>query len=159
MKVASFSHGFLGGISLGNLLLLCPRYFLESHFNEKSIAKFNSVHSPLTMVLFIISLWSVFDRYDISHLDSSHCFDLILNRKRCVVIVIYMIGLTLHCLSVELDEKIFLQILPRSKDIGFWMVLNAASAFMALLGWFFVTFFPFTDMLKLHLENMKKYDG
>jgi len=114
-------------------------------------------------ILCVVCIISVFDRYDVSHIDFMHLKELVKRRKSSVVLIIYVACLIVHLVTARVDDKLGLMaynisnLTMTQSELQYWTNLSYWRAILATFGWVIVGSTPSEDLYYIHLKNMEKY--
>ncbi|KAK4886885.1 hypothetical protein RN001_003156 [Aquatica leii] len=158
-------HGLLGGMALGHYLYF---YSIEWQLHEEQLdhyAQFCNLYTSLFFGFCIISMVSVFDRYDISHISIMRLPTMFKTRKSLILVIIYTVCFLIHLSTADLDDKISLisnrynvtYINITDSEWKQWSNLSYWRNVFAIFAWIILALFRSEDLFYNHLKTMEKY--
>uniref|UniRef100_A0A1B6EGB3 Uncharacterized protein n=1 Tax=Clastoptera arizonana TaxID=38151 RepID=A0A1B6EGB3_9HEMI len=169
--ISGICFGLLGGIAVFQLILAFSLsmgmdgseglVFLESYSKIARIA-------PIAFyILLAFCIVSVFDRFDLAHLDMNHCIELLAYRQSWAIAIIYILVLlsTLMCAYYDdllilypHDKSFTLNKYQLSQSLYEWQLWNTCRTILAVVGWVVFSLTMPDDLLLHHLQNIKQYE-
>ncbi|XP_039277994.1 transmembrane protein 237-like [Nilaparvata lugens] len=170
--LSTICFGLLGGVALMQSFLSYG--YLQSNNKVEDLFMFMESYTifarvaPTTFyILLAVCIVAVFDRFDLAHLDLTHCTDTMFNRQGWFLLIIYLLTLLLTLWSAELDDMLMLY--PHDKSftknreelynkLSQWHTLNVCRCIFAMLGWLVISITEPEDLLLQHLKAIKQFD-
>ncbi|XP_073997410.1 uncharacterized protein isoform X2 [Rhodnius prolixus] len=170
--MSKICFGILAGIAVYDLVLL--HFHLKITRNRSTLEKFLDMYSPSSFlitkcyhIILTICLITLFDWFDLAHMNLQHFADTLNFRRIWVVTIIYLAALFAALYNFSSDDLMILydnvkQDIKDSEDIDytiyFWMVAKKVCCWCCLIGWIFIALTNNEDLFLIHLMAMKKYD-
>lgn len=107
--ISMLCHGLLAGLAMGHMLYV-SMVQQDVKDREASIydysAGFTTAYTWIFYLLCAICIVSIFEKYDLGHLDTQHCLDLVYQKKGSILMVVYVAAIVAHLMNVRMDEYI-----------------------------------------------------
>ncbi|XP_014469192.1 PREDICTED: uncharacterized protein LOC106741572 [Dinoponera quadriceps] len=165
-------QGLLGGMALLHFVML--RVFFSTSMDfVSSYSVFSEVYTNVFSFLIALCVISVFDKFDLTRLDTDHLREIYTDHARSAIAVpLYLVTFGLHQASSRTDDRLAVArycdinetIWSNSTtletfldELDGWQKVTLSKNLLAVFAWFFVALGTRDNMLLMHLESMEKY--
>lgn len=165
---AVFCHGLLAGIGLLHCIFMYNVSVSQTRSYEEFVDMYSNLAMPLQCLfytLLVICTLSVFDRYDVSHVDGRFFQRCITMQSAAIVIIIYVAALALSVSIANTDDRLSLYRInvtywedpAEAKTLlNQWKIISLCRSVMVILGWLLISLRPGTDVLAKRIKALEQ---